>query len=382
MKPTVKLLYGQIDSNVAMKQFSNLEYYLSFSHCLGIGPVKFDALVKQFGDVKNAYEGSKKELEDVIGIKIAKDFIDFRSRFDPAKKLEEMQKKGITLLTRSDKRYPQALLTIPDPPIALYVRGDLSLVDLNKELFFSIVGTRKPSAYGAQITRKFSQELASCGFIVVSGMAIGIDTIAHLGALDNGGKTVAVLGCGVDIIYPPTNKNLYERIIKGGGIVISEFPPGMTTLPGLFVARNRIVSGLSIGTLVAEGLEGSGSLITARYAAEQGKHVFAPPSPITSPTSFVPNLLLKEGARLVTSTQDILDECNLKVTPSRKKQIEIELTEEEKKIVRVISNEPQLPDEIVGKTKLTSPEVSQFLSLLEIKGVVEKNSEGKYQLIN
>jgi len=363
-----------------MQKLNEEYYYLSFSHCLGIGPMKFDLLLKQFKDAKTAYSASSKELTQVLGVKLAAQFVDFRQKFDPVKKMEEIQKKGIQFISRIDKAYPKALLKIPDPPIALYVKGDLSAINLDKSVCFAIVGTRRPSSYGVQIARKFSSELASSGFIIISGMAIGIDTLAHQGALEAGRKTVAVLGCGVDIVYPPANTNLYNTIVKSGGIVLSEFPPGMTTLPGLFVARNRIISGLSKGVLIVEGLEGSGSLITARYAAEQGKDVFAPPAPLTSLTSFAPNLLLKEGAKLVTKTQDILDEFNLQISPARQKKIEVDLTEDEKKIVASLSSEAKLIDELVNETKMSAANISQLVTLLEIKGVIEKNSEGKYQL--
>src|SRR3989338_348038 len=164
--------------------------------------------------------------------------------------------------------------------------------------FFAIVGTRKPTSYGIQVARKFAYELTEAGFIIVSGMAMGIDTVAHQAALDAGGKTVAVLGCGVNIIYPAINYQLYHNIIKSGGAVISEFPPDQTVLKGLFISRNRIISGLSKGVLIAEGGEFSGALITAKYAGIQGKDVFAVPSSINSEMASAPNLLIKQGAKI------------------------------------------------------------------------------------
>lgn len=360
---------------------NDIHHYLAFSHFLGIGPVKFDLLIAHFNHVKKAYEASQKDLQFVLGPKLCADFVEFRGRFDPIKKLDEIEKKNIIPVARNDSRYPESLRALEDAPIMIYVRGDLGTIAFETDTFFGIVGTRKPTAYGEHVTKKFAEELATCGFVIVSGMALGVDTLAHLGALEGGGHTVAVLGCGVDIIYPPSNKDLYEKIVAGGGIVISEFPPGMTVLPGLFVARNRLISGLSRGVLVVEGLKESGGLITARYAGQQGKDVFAPPGPISSPMSYAPNMLLKEGAKMVTSVQDILEEFHLAVTPARQKSIAADLSVSEKLIVELLLHESRLPDEIAKKTQLNASEVSQCLSLLEIKGVIEKNKEGKYQMV-
>ena len=206
--------------------------------------------------------------------------------------------------------YPESLKNISDPPICLYVKGNIDLFQARHQnpdlvgtaknlvssldpIFFAIVGTRKPTSYGVQVAKKFAYELTEAGFVIVSGMAMGIDTVAHQAALDAGGRTVAVLGCGVNIIYPAANRSLYENIIKNGGAVISEFPPNQMVLKGLFISRNRIISGLSKGVLIAEGLQDSGALITARFAGEQGKEIFAPPGPITSEMS---TSILPQGA--------------------------------------------------------------------------------------
>jgi DNA processing protein len=210
-------------------------------------------------------------------------------------------------------------------------------------------------------------------------MALGVDTVAHQAALENGGKTIAILGCGVDIIYPPQNTKLYEQIVSGGGVVISEFPPGQTVLKGLFVARNRLISGLSAGIMVVEGLKNSGALITARYAAEQGKDVFAPPVPLTSPLSEAPNILLKQGAKLVTGVEDILEEYGIQSRPVLKNIVD-GLSAEEQNIVRNIQEEPLIVDEIAIRLQEPVTSVLNTLSVLEISGVVKKNMEGKYEL--
>ncbi len=357
-----------------------INYYVAFSHFYGIGPVRFTALINKYGSAQKAYRVPEIEIKKLFGTHIGEKFSDFKRHFDPRKKVKEIQKEGIAIITKFDRNYPTQLLNIPDPPICLYVKGDYSLFNFKKDYFFGIVGTRKPTPYGQQIAQKFSHDLATAGFIIVSGMAMGIDTVAHEAALNAEGKTIAFLGCGVDIVYPAINISLYERMVKGGGVVISEFPPGEMVRPGLFIARNRLISGLSMGVLVAEGAEDSGALITARFAAEQGKSVFAPPSPITSEMSAAPNSLLKQGAKLVTTVSDIFEEFNLKMVPKTKEDLRKQLVGAELLIFDKLIVEPRLADELAELHQCPVGEILNTLSLMEIKGVVEKNSQGKYQL--
>lgn len=355
-------------------------YYLAFSTVLGIGPVKFSLLLKHFKTAQKAYEAKAGDLKELLGDELARKFTVFRQEFNPAEKLKEYSRKNIAVLCQKDKLFPQLLLSISDPPICLYIKGNLDLFDFVRDYFIAIVGTRRPTSYGQQVAKKFAIDLTSCGFTIVSGMAMGIDTVAHIGAISSGGRTIAVLGCGVDIVYPPINQKLYERIVEDRGIVISEFPPGHTVRPGLFIARNRLISGLSRGVLVVEGAQDSGALITARYAAEQGKEVFAPPAPITSSLSAAPNLLLKQGAKLVTSVEDILDELNLKIQPAKKEKMSLNLNEEESNIFEILLSEPLIVDDISVKINKEITTVLQVLSSLELKGAIEKNSEGRYQI--
>ena len=358
----------------------DLSYYVGFSHFIGIGPTRFSALMKHFENVKKAYLANKQDLTEVIGLNWAEKFVKFRSLFDPVKKLEEIKQKAITAIPIGHKQYPKPLRGMADPPICLYIKGDINNFDFEEDLCFGIVGTRTPTTYGQQIASKFSQELTEAGFVIVSGMAIGIDSVAHQTTLNNGGRTIAFLGCGVDIIYPAVNANLYHRIINKGGLIISEFPPGEMVVKGLFIARNRLISGLSLGVLIAEGAKDSGAMITARYAAEQGKEVFAPPGPLNSEMSEAPNILLKQGAKLVTGIGDILDEFNIRIVPKKKEEIEKELNEAEKNIFAILQDQPLLSDEISSQTKVSIDKILNILSLLEIKGIIEKNSEGKYQI--
>jgi DNA processing protein len=393
-----------------MKPLNNeLLYYLGFSYCPGIGPMKFQNLKSHLRGVRKAYLASRKELELVLGFKLAEKFIEFRRKFDPKKELEKLSKKGISVLAVDDENYPKSLKNISDPPICLYVKGNLKLdsaesifitresspsrhsgrVPLESEkitstsspkICFAIVGTRKPTSYGQQIAYKFARELAEAGFIIVSGMAIGIDTVAHQSTLDAGGKTIAVLGCGVDIIYPAINYQLYKNIIKTGGAVISEFPPNQTVLKGLFISRNRIISGLSRGILIIEGGEYSGTLITAKYAGIQGKDVFAVPSSINSDMSRAPNLLLKQGAKLVTKVEDIMEEFDIKITPRKKEDIRKNLSENEKLIFDILQKNQKTIDDLAIKLGKTVSEILNIISVLEVNGVVEKNQEHKYQI--
>lgn len=354
-------------------------YYLAFSYCLGIGPQRFSALLNVFETAEKAYTAPLPELQEVVGLDPAHKLDIFRNSFSIERTRTEIQQKNIRVLSRRSPLFPTQLRVLPDSPICIYIKGKEEDIDFSEKLFFGIVGTRRPSWYGQQISRRFSALLTQAGFCIVSGMALGVDTVAHQAALENGGKTVAVLGCGVDIIYPPQNRKLYEQIISGGGVVLSEFPPGQTVLKGLFVARNRLISGLSAGIMVVEGLKNSGALITARYAAEQGKDVFAPPVPLTSPLSEAPNILLKQGAKLVTGVEDILEEYGINARPVLKNIVD-GLSAEEQKIVSHIQSEPLIVDDIALRIQEPVTSVLNTLSMLEISGVVKKNMEGKYEL--
>ena len=216
-----------------------------------------------------------------------------------------LQKKYM-MIGLDDSRYPRLLREIPDPPEFLYVLGTGSKINLEKTI--AVVGTRNVTPYGVAVTRKLVTDLVARGFTIVSGLANGVDTVAHRTAIDAGGKTIAVLGSGIDNITPPSNAKLYWEIVNGHGAVISEFPGKILTEKKRFVTRNRIISGLSLGIVVIEGTDHSGTLITAKYAAEQGREVFAVPGPVTSKYSRASSILLKNGAKLVESASDILEE--------------------------------------------------------------------------
>lgn len=354
--------------------------YLGFSYVLGIGPMKFQALLAGFGDVERAYSASLKDLSEIIGPLFAEKFCRFRTDFSPDKELLRLQKQNIHIIPQNSKNYPQNLINISDAPICLFVKGNPSKL-FPKKIAIAVVGTRKPTPYGIQVTKKIVQDLTEAGVTIISGLALGVDAEAHKAALKNNGSTIAVLGCGVNIPYPASNKWLYERILKKDGVIVSEFPPDRTVARGLFISRNRIVSALSRGVLIIEGSKESGALITASYAANQGRDVFAIPSQITSNMSHAPHILLKQGAKLVMSAQDILEEYSLSVQ-SKPKEIDASLfTKEELQIIQTLSEMQLLIDDLIEITNLPVSQLLQLLSSLELKGIIEKNSEGKYQIV-
>lgn len=363
----------------------DLPYFLGFSAFPGIGPVRFRLLYEYFTSAKIAWNASVHELKKIgLGSALSESFVRFRKTIQPEAYVEELHKKHIGALMITDARYPKLLKEISDAPFVLYIRGNTwhTSVDLSRSI--GIVGTRRMSRYGQEVTERIAQGLAAASCTVISGMAYGVDAVAHKAVLDVGGTTIAVLGCGVDVIAPPSNERLYYEIIESGrGAVVSEMPLGMRPNKGLFPARNRIISGLSRGIVVTEGAEDSGALITARYAAEQGRDVFAVPGPITSPYSRGPAKLLKHGATLVESANDIVDELHMALnrTNATSKQRYIVDTNEEQAVLDVIRLERMHVDDIVRVTGLTTQQVAGILTILEVKGYVKDYGEKEYGLI-
>lgn len=353
--------------------------YVAFSHFLGIGPIRFQKIKKSFKSLEQAYLSSQKELIKAIGPQTSKEFIEFRNEFNVKELAKKFKYKNIKVIHQENKLFPRKLLEIADPPICLYVKGNIEDYEFDDK-HISVVGTRMPTSYGQKVTQDIVYSLVGSGYKIVSGLALGIDSIAHKSALESGGKTVAFLGCGVDIIYPYSNAYLYNLILKKEGLIISEFPPGMNVLKGLFIARNRLISALSKSVIVIEGSDKSGSLITAKYAAEQGKDVYAIPGNITSIMSQAPNILIKEGARPIISLQDISYEFNLRKKLKFKKSDYKNLSKLEIALIKVLENEPKSIDEILEETQNDISKISESLTNLEIKGYILKNVDGKYSL--
>lgn len=291
-------------------------------------------------------------------------------------------KDKIEIIKKSSRDYPKILKEIPDAPKQLYVRGSLPK---DHNLNFAIVGTRAASDYGRILAFKIAKELAELGFNIVSGLALGIDTQAHLGALEGTGKTTAVMGSAIDdnSIYPSENLNLVKKIISSGGAVISEYEPGTKSEIWFFPERNRIISGLCRGVLVVEAPEKSGALITARLALEQNREVFAVPGSIFSKNSFGANNLIKSGAKMVTAVDDILEELNLTDLKAKKDvKEEKKLTEEEKIVLKIIEKEPIHIDKICKISKMAAGQVLSIVSVLEIKSIIKNIGGGKFVKLN
>jgi len=363
------------------------DYYLGFSLCSGIGPKRFLSLLKTFKTAKKAWDSSEVELKTAgLGEAFVQKLIKFKSElfdFDSYSKL--LKKAGVSFVALCDKEYPKLLKELDDPPIVLFTRGDFSSVNFEKTI--GVVGTRKITSYGREVTRLFATDLSLAGFTIVSGLAMGVDAVAGWSAIAAGGKTVAVLGSGIDLCFPPVNKPLYDKIILDGGVVASEFPLGVQPNRGTFPSRNRIIAGLSLGVLVTEGAVDSGALITADEAIKIKRPTFAIPGPITSSLSKAPLDLIAKGGKLVTSAEDIIKIfksqflISNQISNSKSQNLKLNnLTKNELEIVQLLENEGLSFDEIVQRSKLNSSEVGSLLSMMEIKGII-KTSDGLFQSI-
>jgi DNA processing protein len=365
-------------------------YYLALSQIPNIGPLTFHKLIAKFMGAENAWRAKGEELRAKgFGKNIIDSIIEGQKKINPQKILEDLEKKKISAIVLFEKEYPVNLKQIPDPPPVLYFKGDFAPSDKNS---IAIVGSRRTTSYGRDYAQKFSSELAGFGLTIISGMARGIDGIAHQSALDMGGRTIAGLGSGVDIIYPYENRKSYEKICAGAGAVISEFPQGTKPHPGHFPQRNRIVAGLALGVLVVEAAEKSGSMITPRLAVEYNREVFAIPGPIYQPTSQGTAALIKEGAKLVTSVSDIIDELQFDnkllkklkaakgLVPSAKSEGGIGLSNEEVVIAKILKDEPKHIDQIVRESGLKTENITSALAMMEIGKKIKQIELGMYKL--
>ena len=409
------------------------DYYLAFALVNGIGPKTFAKLIANLGSAKKAWLSDAKELKKAgLGEKLIQRFEKFRKEFSFEEHKNKLAQKEASFIALCDKEYPKLLSQIPNPPIVLFVKGDPSILwdtvvarqsrfsddarqtstkllkqarSLNESLSLSltnkaltafdspqseqtpliaIVGTRKITNYGREVTKLFSSELSLSGVTIVSGLAMGVDAEAAWGALHAGGKTIAVLGNGVDMCFPSSNRALYDKILKGNGCIVSEFPLGQSPTVGSFPSRNRIIAGLSLGVLVTEGAKDSGSLITADYAFKFNRKVFAVPGPITSQLSVAPLRLIEKGAKLVASTEDILKELNFKYSKAKtdSKGVRLRnLSKDELKIVQLLENEGLFFDEIVRQSGISAAKLATLLSMMEIKGIIKSSGNGIYSTL-
>jgi DNA processing protein len=355
-----------------------IKYWVAFNNIPGIGRVRLGQLESYFGSLERAWNASPGELKRAgLDSMALRAISQWRDKIDPDAAMAKLKQYGIQVLTCNDIDYPQRLKEIYDFPPVLYVRGSLQPED---EWCLAVVGTRRVTVYGKQVTEEIVADLARNNITIVSGLAKGVDTIAHRSALEAGGRTIAVFACGLDTVYPPENEKLARDIMEHGAI-ISEYPPGTKPKAENFPRRNRILSGLSLGVLVTEAGEGSGAMITANMALEQNREVFAIPGSVLSPTSRGTNHLIQEGAKLVREYVDILEELNLTAVARQIEMREVlPESETETVLLKQLSAEPSHIDEVCRKSGLPAATVSSTLAMMELKGMVKQVGTMNYVL--
>lgn len=357
-------------------------YWVALRRIPGLGPLRFRRLIEHYGSAQSAWKAEAKELHSIpgFGSRLIQTFVHHRTQIDVAREWDVTKKKGITVLRSDQPEYPCLLKNIYDPPPVLFVLGSLPI---NEPRLLAIVGSRQATVYGRTVAKRLAQDLAQAEVGIVSGLARGIDTAAHEGALSSQGKTIAVLGCGVDVVYPPENQKLYARIMESGALV-SEHPPGTAPQAKHFPARNRIISGLCQGIVVIEARLDSGALITANAALEQGREVMAVPGPIMNPNSQGVHRLIKDGAPLVESASDIMQCMNWleldgsgheePAWPESRRQ----LTLEERLVLEVLTLDAKTVDQIHHESGLPLEAILSALLLLEMSGTIQRIPGPRY----
>ncbi len=347
-----------------------LAYWIAFNRVRGIGPARLRALLDVFGSVEEAWHAPAGKLSEVgLDRRSLANMIEARGTLDLEAELARLRSAGVSALTWEDPGYPARLLTISDAPPLLYVRGELCPED---DWAVAMVGTRQATAYGREVVRQVAGDLVRAGVTIVSGLAVGIDAEAHRAALNGKGRTIAVLGCGIDIIYPWDNRKLAGEIAASGAI-ISDYPLGARPEAANFPPRNRIISGLSRAVVVIEAGERSGALITARFAAEQGRDVLAVPGSIFNRSSQGTNQLIREGARPVLSANDVLEELDMgAVAEQAEARVLLPADETEALVLKHVGTEPVHMDDVRQASGLPIATVSSTLALMELKGLVRQ----------
>jgi DNA processing protein len=366
-------------NSLVLPNDEELACWLAFDQmpCKGLGGRKLKALYQHFDSLIPAWSAGRNELIRVPGLPhdVIERLIEARRAVEPERLLEQCRQADVEPIPWCNPKYPARLKEIHDPPAILYIKGRFELDDLNRAA--GVVGTRSPTDYGQKLSKEISRSLAQSGVTIISGMAYGVDSFAHRGAIEGGGKTFAVVGCGPDICYPSSNKPLFNLLASGkNGAVISEFFPGTKVEPWRFPARNRIISGLSQALIVVEAGENSGSLITARLAFEQNREVFAVPGRIDSPSSAGSNeLIARNMAHLMRSYKDVIEEMNWGGVAKTEESSggTLELYGREKDVSDLLSNEPTHFDVLCERSGLAAGELSAVLTMLELGGVVTRH---------
>ncbi len=371
-------IYRYARITLEMSKKKDIKYWVGFSLISGIGRVRLTQLENYFTNLKNAWKASPAELKQAgLDSGSIRAITSRRPKISLEAEMEKLERYGVKVLTWHDEDYPSRLKEVYDYPPLIYVRGSLLPED---EWCLAVVGTRRATVYGRQITEEIVADLAQSKITIVSGLAKGIDTVAHHSALEAGGRSIAIFACGLDIVYPSENANLARRIMQQGAL-ISEYPLGTKPRADNFPRRNRIMSGLSLGVLVVEAGETSGALITAHLALEQNREVFAIPGSILSPASSGTNHLIQEGAKLVHNYSDILEELNLTAIAHQMglKEI-IPASDTESLLLKQLCAEPAHIDEVCRSSGLPMPTVSSTLAMMELKGLVKQVGAMNYVL--
>ncbi len=350
---------------------SELKYWLGFNLVKGVGPAKLQALRDYYGSLEVAWQANRAQLEKIgFDQRAIKSFFAARAELNLDAELEKVRQRKVSLFTWDSPEYPAYLREVPNAPPLLYLWGNLEEGD---RLAVAVVGTRRLTRYGRQVTQDLVTGLVLNGVTIVSGLARGIDAVAHKTALELNGRTIAVLGSGLDSIYPAEHRQLAQEIAQGHGAIISEYGLGVQPEAKNFPPRNRVISGLSLGVIVVEAGERSGALITSNFALEQGREVFAVPGNINSPASAGTNRLIQQGAKLVTSVDDVLDELNLKlVVEQTAVQLALPETAEEAALMAHLSGQPVHVDDLCQHTGLPTSLVTSTLTMMELKGMIRQ----------
>lgn len=350
---------------------SELKYWLGFNYISGIGPAKVQALLGYYGSLERAWLATDEQLRDIgFDNRAIQSLKEARQTLDLERYYQQVEASGAQVLTWESEGYPDLLREIPAAPPLIFLRGAFESID---RWAVAVVGTRRLSAYGRQVTRDLVTGLVHNGITIVSGLARGIDAVAHRTALEEGGRTIAVMASGIDKVYPPEHREMARDIISGRGALVTDYPFGAEPESNHFPARNRLISGLALGVLVVEAGEKSGALITSRFALEQNREVFAVPGNIHSPVSAGTNRLIQQGGKLVLRVEDILEELNLRMAADQAvAQVVLPETAEEAALISQLSSQPLHIDELGRLTGLPSSLISSTLTMMELKGMVQQ----------
>lgn len=358
------------------------KFWIAFSSMEELDSKFIQRLYNYFGDIEIAFNASRNDLSQIEGLNIkkAEKFLKLRDNVNPDSIIEQVVQRNLSFITFDDENYPYLLKNISDPPMVLYIKGDLGSCNLNKTL--AIVGSRKASSNAKDVLTKILGEFRGTDISVVSGLASGIDTTAHQAALANNLKTIGVIASGFDFVYPTANRDLYKKIEQGGGAILTEYFPTVQPLHFRFPQRNRIVSGISYGTLVAEAALKSGALITANLCLEQGRELMCIPGLVSNPNTQGVYKLLKQGASMVTSAEDILGAMSWEIKPQAQMKLDFSrFLEDENKILSSIEIEPKGFDMILAETNIDFNDLLVALTNLELNGVIKQIDGEKYKVV-